>query len=213
MLKTLRDFSYSLLPVQYRFSRIYKKNRWGSDESKSGDGSTLRNTKNLRDFLTMIILDQKITSIVDIACGDFNWMKDIVQNNKIKYLGIDIVPNVIEENQRKYGSKRVEFKIANVIKEVPPEADLAIFRDCILHLSFSDGLSALKNIRSSGSPFVLMSTWSGKSENLDIPSGRFRPVDLCSPPFSLPEPAQIIKENEPGKYAGLWATSGWSKET
>ena len=148
---------------------------------------------------------------MDIACGDFNWMADIIKNSEIKYLGIDIVPSVIEENRRKYGSDRVEFKIANVIKEVPPKADLAIFRDCILHLSFSDGLSALKNIRSSGSPFVLMSTWPGKSENEDIPSGHFRPVDLCQPPFNLPEPIQIIKEYEPKKYAGLWTTSEWSK--
>ena len=209
MLRTLRDFSYSLLPVKYRFSRIYKNNRWGSNESKSGDGSTFRSTTHLRDFLRQIILEKEITSIVDIACGDFNWMSDIIQNSKIKYLGIDIVPRVIEENQKKYGSDRIEFKVANVIEEVPPKADIAIFRDCMLHLSFTDGLSALKNIKSSGSPLVLMSTWPSKSKTLDILSGHFRPVDLCQPPFSLPEPIQIIKENEPKKYAGLWQTSEW----
>lgn len=207
MLRRLRDFCYPLLPVQHRFSRIYKYNRWGSDESRSGDGSTLRNTENLRSLLSEIISDWNVESIVDIACGDFNWMSDLMKDLDIKYLGLDIVPSVIEDNIEKHGSKQIDFKVANVIREIPPKADLAIFRDCMLHLSFADGLSALKNIKSSGSPFVLMSTWPSTSENEDILSGHWRPVDLRKPPFSLPEPIRIIKENESGKHAGLWNTS------
>ncbi|WP_152911723.1 hypothetical protein [Roseovarius tolerans] len=130
-------------------------------------------------------------------------MKDV----DIKYLGLDIVPSVIEDNIKSYGSERIDFKVANVIREIPPKADLAVFRDCMLHLSFADGLSALKNIKSSGSPFVLMSTWPSTSKNEDILSGHWRPVDLREPPFSLPEPIRIIKENESGKHAGLWKTS------
>ena len=210
MIQTLRNSIYRLLPVQYRFSRIYHKNRWKNAESRSGDGSTLRNTQNIRNFLEDTIHAYEISSITDIACGDINWMSKIFETHDIRYAGFDIVPELIAENKRKYGSERVTFDVFNAIRNVPPKADLAIFRDCMLHLSLADGVAALKNIKASGTPLVLMSTWPSAAENRDIPSGHFRPVDMCRAPFNLPAPLAQITENEPGKSAALWCPADWA---
>ena len=38
-----------------------------------------------------------IRTIVDAACGDFNWMRHIVCNSDIKYQGFDIVEELINK--------------------------------------------------------------------------------------------------------------------
>ena len=47
------------------FSKIYKNNYWGSNFSKSGPGSDLDNTVNIRKKIPNIIKKYKIKSIFD----------------------------------------------------------------------------------------------------------------------------------------------------
>jgi hypothetical protein len=39
-------------------------------------------------------------NIVDLGCGDFYWMKEV--DLPCKYIGLDIVQEVIEENKEMY---------------------------------------------------------------------------------------------------------------
>ena len=89
------------------FNFYYKTNQWKSKESASGTGSTLQQTKNIRKALLQFIHDYKITSILDIPCGDFYWMKELDLEN-IRYTGADIVEDLIEENQ-KYKKDNLTF--------------------------------------------------------------------------------------------------------
>ena len=52
-----------------------------------------------------------IKTIVDAACGDFNWMRHIVRNSDIKYHGFDVVEELIKKNQRLYGSENINLKL------------------------------------------------------------------------------------------------------
>lgn len=205
----LREILYHFIPVRHRFRRIYRKNQWGSAESRSGEGSTLEKTQNIRTFLEKLIEEYGIRSIVDVACGDVNWMSEILVSRNLQYLGFDIVPDLIDENRRRYGSNRVSFEVLNIINEVPPRGDLIVFRDCMLHLSFHHGQRALRNIKASGTPLVLMTNWPATPRNEDIESGRWRAVNLTIPPFSLPRPDRMIEENERGKVAALWRPEDW----
>ena len=77
--------------IKNKFSIIYKNNYWDNKESFSGPGSTLENTKNLRNILNKIIKKYNIKSILDAPCGDCNWIQSVVKKNNVKYIGIDIV--------------------------------------------------------------------------------------------------------------------------
>ena len=66
----------SLVPIadiKTVFSNIYKHNLWGT-ETKSGPGSTLNEAKPITVWMKKNLRKLGIRTIVDAACGDFNWM-------------------------------------------------------------------------------------------------------------------------------------------
>lgn len=171
------------------FTKIYELNWWGSAESVSGTGSTLRYTESLRKELPLLFSQFDIKSVYDAPCGDFNWMSRVLTSSgDIDYSGADIVPQLIEANQQRFGSKRIRFAVANIITDRFPVADLWICRDCLIHLSFNDIFLTLKNFVESGIPWILTTTHINKAGfvNLDIRTGDARLIDLFAAPFLLP---------------------------
>ena len=75
---------------QDRFTLIYERNAWGSKESASGSGSTLVMTESIRTSLPIIFNKYGIESMLDVPCGDFNWMSKVDIQDVI-YVGGDIV--------------------------------------------------------------------------------------------------------------------------
>ena len=130
------------------FKEIYLKNTWGNAESHSGHGSSASATRFIRAALPRILLDLGVQSIVDVPCGDFNWMR--LLDLPLDYFGADIVPELIEKNQRNYSRPGRAFGLLDVTKEPLPKADLVFSRDLLVHLSETDIRSALKNIYDSG---------------------------------------------------------------
>jgi hypothetical protein len=86
-----RKIILGLSVPEERFTKIYQENHWNDSESRSGEGSTLENTQNVRNELPIVLKKYKIKSVLDAPCGDFNWMKSITQGISIKYIGDDIV--------------------------------------------------------------------------------------------------------------------------
>ena len=72
------------------FTEIFDKNLWASPESVSGGGSEMQNTEAIRRELPYLIQKFGIKSILDIPCGDWNWMKS-VDLCGASYIGADIV--------------------------------------------------------------------------------------------------------------------------
>ena len=89
-----------------KFSYIYKSKYWKGigDGSLSGAGSNENTTHNIKLELQNFFNQKKIQSILDIPCGDFNWMSSLDMKN-IDYKGYDIVRSVIKENNKKYKKK------------------------------------------------------------------------------------------------------------
>lgn len=128
----------SKLSLKERFSRIYSINYWGHAESLSGKGSTLEHTQNLRDYLPNLINELSIQSIFDGPCGDLNWMQHVLKDHKIRYIGGDIVPTLIERNNSLFSNKTTSFIQIDLTQELFPEVDLMICRDCLFHLSYEN---------------------------------------------------------------------------
>ena len=70
------------------FSEYFKENAWGSDESVSGAGSTVQATKWLVRELSDLLRRYSVKSVLDLPCGDFNWMR-YVDLSGIDYVGAD----------------------------------------------------------------------------------------------------------------------------
>lgn len=73
------------------------------------------------------------------------------------YTGADIVPDLIERN-RQFETEKIRFKQLNLIQGRLPKVDLIFGRDCLVHLSYQDALTALRNICNSGSTYLLTTT-------------------------------------------------------
>jgi len=89
------------------FNNIYENKIWCSTKETplSGTGSTLRNTKKIRNLLDVFIKERGITSITDMGCGDLNWISktDFFNNPDIKYTGVDVADSVIASNLARGG--------------------------------------------------------------------------------------------------------------
>jgi|SRR5687767_3040566 len=186
------------------FPRIYDKNLWADAESRSGRGSTLSRTTVIRAALPALINDLGARSMLDAACGDFNWMAR-VDLAGVSYVGLDVVPALIESNRRQYRSEGREFLLADITRDSLPEVDLILCRDCLIHHSLDDALAAVRNFRRSHSRYLLVTTHPAVSQNIDIRTGSWRSLNLRLPPFNFPPPVQLITEDEQlGKCLGLW---------
>jgi len=207
-------FALSLKTNEERFNWIYCNNFWRSDESRSGTGSTFEYTANLRKHLPGIFKEYSIKTVFDAPCGDFNWMRHVVQGGEVSYIGGDIVKPLVDELNRKYRSDRIVFIHFDLVKQVPPDADLMICRDCLFHLSFDDARSVLENFSKSNVKYLLTTTHANHGRqfvNKDISTGDFRLIDLFSQPFSLPaEPLLMVDDwisPDPERRMCLWSAS------
>lgn len=200
-------------PTEEIFTQIHKTNAWGGNESVSGPGSGVAQTRALARELPKLFREFGISSILDIPCGDFHWMKG-VDLGEIDYIGGDIVQDLVRDGNVKHGRDGVRFEHLNVIEDDLPKVDLVFCRDCLVHFSFDDIFAALGNICRSESTFLLTTTFTNRDENRDIPTGRWRTLNLQIAPLKFPEPLRVIDEEctdwngaFPDKAMGLWRIS------
>ena len=190
------------------FSGIYENYGFGSTESRSGPGSTLEETKLLREEIKRVVFEKGIKSVVDIPCGDFHWMKEIVFNFDY-YTGGDIVEAAVKTNNERYGNSRIKFIHFDIVNDEIPEGDLLIVRDVIGHFPIEDGIKIIDNILKSKCKYLLSTTWAKKTEdswtncgptdvhrqNEGVNYGRFYPVNLMAQPFNFPAADIFLEEN------------------
>jgi hypothetical protein len=148
--------------IESRFTKIYSMNYWGNSESVSGAGSTLSCTKTLRERLPALFEQFAIRRVLDAPCGDFNWMRLVVQQCDIEYVGADVVRPLIDSNAARFAGSRVSFAHLDITKDELPQADLWICRDCLFHFSFEDTRRALRQFVASKIPYVLTTTFENK---------------------------------------------------
>lgn len=192
------------------FRRIHDQNLWQSAESASGPGSQLNQTEVVRRAVSPLLRELGVRSLLDAPCGDFHWMST-GELGVDRYVGLDIVEEIIDENRRRYGSAGREFLVRDIVTDPVDRVDLILCRDCLVHLSFHEIRRAVRNFKRSGSEYLLTTTFPGRGKNHDTASGGWRPLDLQAKPFGWPPPLTLIDEGcteGGGAYAdkglGLW---------
>ena len=165
------------------FSNIYKIGTW--DESGfSLSGSQIKIARPYVNFLQNFMNEHEIKTVVDVGCGDWAFSRYIDWSG-IDYLGIDVVKEVIVRNQTLFARPSIAFVHGNALTMDLPEADLLICKDVFQHLSNSDIMQLLKQFYKFKhcliTDFVDSNTLS--SDNRDIVSGDYHPIDLTKEPF------------------------------
>lgn len=185
-----------------RFTEVYEKRMWVSEESASGVGSD-RSSGQVRhalELLTRFTAELNLRSIADVPCGDFNWMPLFLDEHpEVAYVGYDVVPALIAANRARFPDRR--FEVLDITRRAPAQADLVFSKDMVNHLVEKDVWSALENMAASKPKYLLLTSNRGYANaELDVSEAHAsRHLDLEGAPYSLPKP--IYADH----YMALWA--------
>ena len=186
------------------FRHIYLSNHWQNyfkldlQKSRSGPGSNLNYTSDMSRELEKFFAEKNIKTILDIGCGDFIWMNLLLNKyyNYDKYLGLDIVDELIKNNNLKYSNDKISFKTFDLVKDqIPKGFDIILIRDVFIHLKneqIVNFLNLLKNLDIKF--FGVTSTPSLKKNNELKAVGRYRDINIEIEPFNLKDFLHKIDE-------------------
>ena len=170
----------------------------------------MESTQGISKVLPNLIATLGVRSILDVPCGDFQWMKDLTLGVD-QYIGADIVLPLIQNNRKMFGD-RGEFLHLDLLHDRLPHADVIFCRDCLVHLSFREIRLALQNIKAAAPEYFITTTFPHHKVNADTVTPYWRALNMQLMPFNFPEPVHLIKDfsdaqrNDQGKYLGVWST-------
>jgi len=206
------------------FDYIYSSGKWGTKlkmpseyygyahwppqlsrkKSSSGSGSALGNTETSLEVIVNMTRKFGATSLLDIPCGDANWIFDSYETDTLPiYVGLDVTKAVVELNTQRFAhhsNKKFMFwdatecplpKFRNITTGEEQPFDLVHVRDVIQHLSVDQGVKYFCNVFKSEAK-VLITTTYPDGKNVDIKEGDFYQNNLEQEPFSFPASGNCI---------------------
>ncbi|MDN3494135.1 class I SAM-dependent methyltransferase [Winogradskyella bathintestinalis] len=201
-------------PTKDAMQQVYDMHLWGGKEfdfySGSGSHDAMIVEPYLNSVITFLKSHNNSLTVCDLGCGDFNIGKQLTPYTK-KYIGIDIVENLIQRNKRLFEAKNLEFHCLNIVDDILPEADCVILRQVLQHLSNVEILKIIKKF--SKYKYIILTEHLPTRKftpNKDIISGqgirlkKNSGVDLLEIPFNLEiKEKQVLNEfildNEKGR--------------
>ena len=174
------------------FEYVYEEAIWGKDEKgngTSGYGSTIEFNKNYIQFIRDFIVKNKVKSVVDIGCGDWQFSDQIYHDLDIKYEGYDCVEHLINEHKKRFSEKSnyhfYTINGDNIIKNIhTANPDLIILKDVIQHWTNENIVNFFNSIHTSlNFKTLLLTNDHTSSDNVDIKTGQYRRLNLDKEPF------------------------------
>ncbi len=187
------------------FTNIFHRNWWNNSESRSGWGAELKRTESIRSALPEFARRYSVRSLLDAPCGDYHWMQYVQWPVGFRYIGGDIVHDLIVENRNKFPA--IEFCELDVLSDRLPGVDAWLARDIMIHFPDKAIWTALEEFSNSSLRYLLATSYPNAQQNSDIKFGQVRHLNLCAPPFSLPPPCEILLEDDDpktGRVIGVW---------
>ena len=211
---------YQLFPINKTllkkiiFTSIYKSKHWVQNPnalsnefiSVSGPGSNTHSEqyKDLLKNFNLIIDKYEIKSIIDIPCGDFLWIKKIIYEKKIKYLGIDIVEDLIQVNKNKYQNENIKFSTGDIVNfKIKEKFDLVLVRDLLIHLDNTDIKKILNNLKKMNIKYLAINNYE-INKNKDVTIGQHREVNILIEPYNFPKPIFYFNDYAKDKFIYIY---------
>ena len=157
--------------------KLYK--RGGHSGHGSGPGSIYKNNLLLIEWLNRFIKDNKIKSILDMGCGDMQWMP-YVNLEGVDYTGVDYVDYLIEESRKKL--PHLTFLCKDILSpkfSVERPFDLVFCKDVWHHCEGTERTCLMANIQKVEARFRMLV---GPSSNHKLENWIFEYI--CDPPNS-----------------------------
>ena len=143
------DWKFRKKSRKETFSHIYAKKLWGGAGESFYSGTGSYEDCYVAPYCELIhafISEHNIHRIVDLGCGDFQvasqWITEHVQ-----YEGIDVVPELINYNIKKYGKENIHFQCLDIVEDKLPDGELCLIRQVLQHLSNSEILQILNKVK------------------------------------------------------------------
>lgn len=203
------------------FDSIYLNGRWGkkllspSDfygegqwpphaarkVSASGGGSELGHASETSlNILKDAIKKYNISSMIDVPCGDANWIFDsFITDSLPLYLGLDIVRPVIEVNEQRFkhhSNKIFRFwdalechlpRYRNGANAKDEPFELVHVRDVIQHMNPQQGVKYFCNVFQSQAKILVTTTFPDGFNRPNVREGGAYRNNLEQEPFSFPK--------------------------
>jgi hypothetical protein len=132
-------------------------------------------------------------------------MQHVEWSADFRYVGADIVHDLIIENRQNHPG--IEFVELDVLRDSLPRVDAWLARDLMIHFPDKAIWTALEQFRRWQIRYLLATTYPNARENTDTKFGQVRHINLCAPPFSLPPPLEILREDDDpitGRVIAVW---------
>lgn len=129
------------------FTAIYANKLWGGSEEAlfSGSGSRGSVASAYVDCVRSFIEARGIRTVVDLGCGDF-YIGHQIAKACDSYIGVDVVPMVVDRLVEKYANERIRFTCLDITKDRLPSGELCLIRQVLQHLSNAQIQRALRNL-------------------------------------------------------------------
>lgn len=121
------------------FSEIYRKGIWGTTGAGFFSGTGSMDESVTRPYVEMVkkfLLDTHggKARVVDLGCGDFVVGRQLIDACG-SYVGVDVVPELIEFLQTSIDDERVRFVCMDIVDDPLPDGDVCFVRQVLQHLS------------------------------------------------------------------------------
>ena len=170
-----------------------ERQKRGELESSSGHGSSLNSTYETRQFIPHLVNEYSIESMIDLGCGDWNWMSKLRADiPNVNYEGWDASDVLIEEHIKNHQNDNTKFFCKDIINNPIPTVDMALCREVMFHLKKEYTMTILDNLRSAGVKYLLATSFNEVEGNDDqvrvmdhLGDWRFYYMNLNAEPFNL----------------------------
>lgn len=179
-----------------------------------GPGSNYKNTRNIVAQLPEIINELELELVIDAGCGQFTWMKEVLEQTEIRYIGLDVDDTLLNANRaasEALGHRATFIKagIQDLPKSLPegyPALKTAIMaRDVLIHDLPENIPPLVESWR--GYAKYLLTTHISRGTNkpkkyVAIDDWVYTPTDMNSILGLVP--LKAIPENQAGKFLHVY---------